>query len=103
MKDKKLTMYFPVPYSFDWDNISIEQLEQDLAALKALGTTHIEITTDETYYGSCTVKCTATAHRKETDEEQKDRLAKEAAHMDSIKQRELAYLEQLKQKYESRQ
>ncbi len=100
-KLEKQIRRFPVAFPFDWVyGIAISKLKEDIAELEKLGATHIDIET-ESNYGDYSIRVEGICERLETDEECEARVAEMQARQEGQKRRELAFLEQLKKKYES--
>lgn len=93
---KKQKIKEEVKYNFNWTyGVSIDTLITDLAELKHLGVTEIEIEPYESY-GSAGVEIKAFIERLETDEEVEKRIQKENEWQESIRNRKLKEYEKLK-------
>ena len=89
---EKQVRRFEVEFRFDWEyGVEISKIREDLDSLEKLGATHVEIEGDAYFYGY--------AHREETDEEYLKRTSKNLEIENITKQRELAELKRLKDKY----
>ena len=92
----KKTIQETVRYSFDWDGIrSITEIEEDVAELKKLGATHIEMKAEDCGL----IDFYACKKRFETDDEYNERIAIEKQRQDKKKQRDLETYERIKKQY----
>ena len=95
---KQIEVHFP--YNWNYGKTSIEQMEKDLAELKANGATHVEIDYENSY-DDYSIVINAYYYREETDEEFAYRIADMKNTQERQRQYELKQLEELKKKYES--
>lgn len=81
-----------IPYETGWEynDVSIAQIKQQLTDLEKMGVTHLDFDADH----GLTVKCVSI--REETDEEY---VARTSNYENEIKERELAELKRLQAKY----
>lgn len=96
---EKQVRLFEVNFEFNWEyGVKISKIKEDLDSLEKLGATHVEIE------GGMDHDCTSVyfegyAHREETDEECLKRTSEKLEMENITKQRELAELKRLKDKY----
>ena len=91
---------FEIDYSLGWDGtMKLSEIEQDIAELKKLGATHIDIRAinewEETF-----IVIKALHEREETDAEFESRVKSIERGEERKRMKELALLEELKLKYE---
>jgi len=96
---KKEIRRFPIKYYCDWTwGITIEELEKDLAELKKLGVTHIDIEpTDD--YGSPSINIEFISERLETDKECYEREKEAKEKEEYLKLQDLKKFNEIKSKY----
>tara|TARA_R110000851_G_scaffold280281_1_gene433594 strand:+ start:1982 stop:2281 length:300 start_codon:yes stop_codon:yes gene_type:complete len=96
---KKQVRRFEVKFDFDWeDGVEISKIREDLNALEKLGATHVGI---DPYvnYDCASVSFDGYVNRQETDEEYLKRTTEQLDRESRTKQRDLAELKRLKDKY----
>jgi hypothetical protein len=99
MKAEKIIKQFPVNYDLQWTyGVSIADIRRDLDIIEAMGATHVDIESYESY-GSVTININVKAEREETDEEFRERLESEERNRKRREEQELAQLETLMAKY----
>jgi hypothetical protein len=98
---KKKIRRFQIKFDFDWEyGVEISKIRKDLDALEKLGATHVDIETD--VRNDCAYMTFAGyVDREETEEEYLKRINLELERENLLKQRELAELKRLKDKYKS--
>tara|TARA_R110000782_G_scaffold132250_1_gene224193 strand:+ start:256 stop:555 length:300 start_codon:yes stop_codon:yes gene_type:complete len=96
---KKQVRRFEVKFDFKWEyGVEISKIREDLDALEKLGATHVDIDSDVSY--DCAyISFDGYVDREETDEEYLKRTTEQLDREDRIKQRDLAELKRLKDKY----
>jgi len=99
---KKIKRNFEVDFYFDWTyGVTLEKIKKDMESLERLGVTSIDIESDD-YFGSTSVSIKAIRNRIETDEECKERTAREQAARKIAEQREMDQFNRLKAKFEKK-
>lgn len=96
---KKQVRIFEVKFDFEWGyGVEISKIREDLDVLEKLGATHVDIEADVSD-GCAYVLFDGYVNREETDEEYLKRTTEELDRENRTKQRDLAELKRLKDKY----
>lgn len=96
---EKIRRQFKVDYSLDWEfEVEISKIRKDLDEIEKLGATHVLIEAN-VFYDCAQIEIEAVSDRFETEEECRERIAKNKEIEHDIIRKEMEQLYFLQQKY----